>query len=555
MDTILTCEVLKDQGNTLFSEKKHQWACTKYTTALQQNESLKEEDLDMWVALHSNRAVCRLKIFQFEGAISDCEEVLTCQPKNKKAMFLKARAFYFLRRFDKSARACEDLISEYPDLDEANDLLDKCLDRLRESSGGDYDFRSMEDKARLEDVARLDHADYIGPVQILQCRDPAKGRGLFATRDIRQGELLLCEKAFVVTTDTPKRYYLTFNTVRKEVFSGPRAQLPCQLIRFMYDNPSTANSIMQLDSVGRGKRSSSIRYTPEGQPIIDAFTVSNIVGNNLLELEGVPLGLEEKEEPKEKETDDRRETWGGACGVWVLTSHMNHSCLENVGRTFIGDFVIVRAIKGIKNGEELFQSYADVTKPLKDRQYIFKKMGFTCKCALCRYQTYMSTKENREREKAVANFTKFEGASTKKIAKMSPDLAPQVRKHIDIIFHTYSNPAFCTDLLRPYGVLSTLQFTSNHLKGCVNSLCSIVELVAGCDPLADEEFAPKLWLSEYIYYFLYLCIVFELLEDKKNYEKCWEKAKMILGILSGVGYESARIEEAIRCFRHSMRLY
>lgn len=556
-DTILTCEALKDQGNELFGEKKHQWACAKYTTALEQNESLKDKDLDMWVTLHSNRAVCRLKIFQFEGAVSDCEDVLSYQPKNKKAMFLKARALYFLRQFDKSARACEDLISEYPELDEANDLLDKCLDRLKETSDGEYDFPAMEEKARMHEVARLDHADYIGPVEILQCRDPAKGKGLFATRDIRQGELLLCEKAFVVTSDTPKRFYLTFNTVRKEVFTGARAQLPCQVTRLIYDNPSTAGRIMQLDSSGRGKRSSSLRYTPEGQPVIDAFTVSSIVGNNLLELEGVPLGLEERSLPKEndKETDAQRETWGGSCGVWFMTSHMNHSCLENVGRTFIGDFVIVRALKSIKKGEELFQSYADVVKPLKDRQYVFKKLGFTCRCLLCRYQARMSTKECQQRQRAVANFQKFEAASSKKIEKLSPDLAPQVRKHIDTIFNTYSNPDFCMELLRPYGVLSTLQFTSNHLKGCVSSLCRVVELVAGCNPLADGEFTAEVWLAEYIYYFLYMCIIFEHLEDKKNYEKCWKKGKMILGILSGVGYEFARIEEAIRCFRHSMRLY
>ncbi|CRG90880.1 Desmoplakin [Talaromyces islandicus] len=522
----LTCEVLKDQGNKLFSKNNHQGACAKYTTALQQNESLKEKDLDMWVALHSNRAVSRLRIFQFDGAISDCEE------------------------FDKSARACEDLISEYPNLLEANDLLDKCLDRFKEAEGN-FNFIAMEDEAHGHgEPPRLDHADYIGPVEIRECSDPAKGRGLFATRDIYQGELLLCEKAFAITTDSLREFYLTFNTARKQVISGVRARLPCQVTRFIYDNPSIADPVMQLDSSGRGRRTPEIHYTPEGQPVIDAFTVSSIVCNNILELEGSAITLQDSSKSKKVDA-----TLGSACGLWIMTSYLNHNCLENVGRTFIGDFVIIRALKFIKKGDELFQSYAPVTKPVKERQEIFKRMKFSCKCVLCTYQKHLPSKECREREKVMTDFTEFEKANERKIAKMSPDLAPQVRKHIDAIFHSYSNHVFCFELLRPYGILSTLQYTSKQLKGCVNSLCKIIELVAGSDPLADEEFIPVVWLSEYIFYFMYLCIVFEKLGDKKSYEKCWKKAKMLLGIVSGVGYESAKIDEAIRTFRHNMRFY
>jgi hypothetical protein len=307
---------------------------------------------------------------------------------------------------------------------------------------------------------------------------------------------------------------------------------------------------MQLDSNGRGRRTGEIRYTPEGQPIIDAFTVSSIVCNNILELEGTPVTVQDSSKSKQVQT-----TIGSACGLWIVTSYLNHSCLENVGRTFIGDFVIGRAIKFIKKGDELFQSYAPVTKPLKERQEIFKKMRFTCRCILCSYQKQLPSKECRERDKAMAEFNKFEKGNKKKTAKMSPELAPQLRKHIDAIFHSYSNHVFCFELLRPYGILSTLQYTSKQFKGCVKSMCKIIELVAGSDPLADEEFIPVVWVSEYIFYFMYLCIVFEKLEDQKNHEKCWKKAKMMLGILSGVGYESAKIDEAIQTFQVNMRIY
>ena len=42
----------------------------------------------------------------------------------------------------------------------------------------------------------MDAATYLGPIEV-QGSD-GKGRGLFATRDVKAGELLLCEKAFAL---------------------------------------------------------------------------------------------------------------------------------------------------------------------------------------------------------------------------------------------------------------------------------------------------------------------------------------------------------------------
>ena len=38
--------------------------------------------------------------------------------------------------------------------------------------------------------------EYYGPVKIKQT-DNGMGRGLFATRDIKKGEVVICEKAFI----------------------------------------------------------------------------------------------------------------------------------------------------------------------------------------------------------------------------------------------------------------------------------------------------------------------------------------------------------------------
>lgn len=52
----------------------------------------------------------------------------------------------------------------------------------------------MIEEARSARPPHLDHADYIGPVVVKS--SPGQGEGLFTTRFVKAGELLICEKAF-----------------------------------------------------------------------------------------------------------------------------------------------------------------------------------------------------------------------------------------------------------------------------------------------------------------------------------------------------------------------
>ncbi len=42
----------------------------------------------------------------------------------------------------------------------------------------------------------MDRADFVGPIEVRPCKNPEHGRGLFSTRAVKAGDLLLCEKAF-----------------------------------------------------------------------------------------------------------------------------------------------------------------------------------------------------------------------------------------------------------------------------------------------------------------------------------------------------------------------
>ncbi|KAK7951047.1 set and mynd domain [Apiospora aurea] len=62
----------------------------------------------------------------------------------------------------------------------------------------------------------------------------------------------------------------------------------------------------------------------------------------------------------------------------------NHSCDPNVVMTFLQPKVELRALRPIKNGEEIFVKYVDVTNPIGVRQAELKQTYFfDCKCPKC----------------------------------------------------------------------------------------------------------------------------------------------------------------------------
>jgi len=85
-----------------------------------------------------------------------------------------------------------------------------------------------------------------------------------------------------------------------------------------------------------------------------------------------------------KDNKESKEKAFHSCGIWIKASYINHSCLGNVRRSFIGDMMIVRAKKDMEAGTELSFPY-----DAPDGQYAskvdkkFKNWGFVCNCPLC----------------------------------------------------------------------------------------------------------------------------------------------------------------------------
>jgi hypothetical protein len=87
-----------------------------------------------------------------------------------------------------------------------------------------------------------------------------------------------------------------------------------------------------------------------------------------------------------------------SCGVWPLTSYINHSCYSNVRRSFISEMMIVRATQDLPANTELFFWYTQPSDGTsKAKQPNLKHWGFKCNCVIC--QDFTETEESDLRKR------------------------------------------------------------------------------------------------------------------------------------------------------------
>lgn len=102
--------------------------------------------------------------------------------------------------------------------------------------------------------------------------------------------------------------------------------------------------------------------------------------------------------PDQNKTPPHFET----CGIWYLASYINHACISNCRRSYIGDMQIVRAAKDLDEGTELFFWYQIPRSHdfYHQSQKQFKSWGFKCVCPLC-MERKLTTNETWKRRQTL----------------------------------------------------------------------------------------------------------------------------------------------------------
>ena len=235
----------------------------RYDRALQSLPTAEETRI-----IKLNRSLANLRLGRYDQAIEDAGELTTTFQRSEKGFYRAARALYELRRFQESQDALLSLLAAYPNCNEAKEELSRTKLRLAEQNSGHYDFSLMYDQAKTS-PPHLDCATYLGPTEIGPSR--GRGRGMFVTRDVKVGELLLCEKAFAyrfadTEGDSNSKITLLLNTHTDRGFLGTQADLITEIVQKMYRNPSTMSAFTSLH---HGDYEPARPMKVDGTPVVD----------------------------------------------------------------------------------------------------------------------------------------------------------------------------------------------------------------------------------------------------------------------------------------------
>jgi hypothetical protein len=216
-----------------------------------------------------NRSLANLKLGRFEDALVDASD----QPKGsrEKSLFRQARALYELRRYEECLSKMEEATRLYPDNVAFAPELKRARDRVMESKTGNFPFAQMYKQAS-KPIPLITCATFSTPVEV---RDsPGRGRGLFATRNVKAGEMLLCEKAFAYrfadpesTNPTDSTHFL-MQVGSKVAYMGSQTQLIVDIVQKLQHNPVSSRAFLDLHP---GDYEPVMVDEVDGRPVVDTW--------------------------------------------------------------------------------------------------------------------------------------------------------------------------------------------------------------------------------------------------------------------------------------------
>ncbi|KAG3273826.1 sperm associated antigen 1 [Ictidomys tridecemlineatus] len=134
-------EVLKEEGNEYVKDKNYKDALSKYSECLKINN--KE------CAIYTNRALCYLKLCQFEEAKQDCDQALQIDGDNVKAYFRRALAHKGLKNYQKSLSDLNQVLLLDPNIVEAKMELEE-VTRLLNIKDNTASFNKGKERRKIE---------------------------------------------------------------------------------------------------------------------------------------------------------------------------------------------------------------------------------------------------------------------------------------------------------------------------------------------------------------------------------------------------------------------
>ncbi|KAF1916621.1 hypothetical protein BDU57DRAFT_497419 [Ampelomyces quisqualis] len=373
----------KNKGNAALKEQDLPEAFARYSEGLKIATEHSISGLARDIA--RNRAHVSLLLGQLDGVLEDAkaslirEEDARSKDLDSKAYFRAGSAAYSLGQYPLAKKLFEEQQKLTPGDKDGKTYLKRITARQREQESGTHDFTKMRvnlTKAR----SRVDVATFTGNTEIKDSN--SMGRGLFATRNMAADELIMCEKAFCVVWghDREAMTAMTYDPRDDRIRVSPIG-LSKAIVQKLLSNPSQIPPVMQLHS--DHQRDEQAIYSTHDGPVVDVFRVHDIMSRNAFG-PGTQFG----------EAGARN----ASTGLWLHAAYINHSCVPNARKEYIGDVMLVRATRAITAGEQIFHAYDQSSDYDARRAALMTTWGFACACALCEAETSESKDTRAKRE-------------------------------------------------------------------------------------------------------------------------------------------------------------
>ncbi|KAF5624412.1 unc-45 like b [Fusarium sp. NRRL 52700] len=376
------------EGEELASKEHWLAALHSYTLAIQTAGSPDEEQ-----QAYLGRSEVNLQLDRPGQAFVDATEGGGPEHTAEESLILKARALYNLGDFRECLWRLRVLAVIYPESVSGSTLKSAAVKRLDEQNHGEYAFEDMLVEAQ-QTPPLIDRATF----SLAEIRDaPGRGKGLFLTKDVSAGNLILCEKAFSYYFMDGKSHetsIVSANVPRNEVKRGASVHLWAQVVQKLYHNPEHIDTVQELFHGDHKK----LQITKcDNSPVVDTFMIERITHYNAVNTSKTTSNDYKTRvfnwtgdylEIKNTDADEF-----SASGIWLLASRINHSCISNCRRSFIGDMQIIRATQDMSAGTELLLSYRTpyAFESYEEAQKRLSAWGFKCACDLCKTRS----KENK----------------------------------------------------------------------------------------------------------------------------------------------------------------
>lgn len=203
------------------------------------------------VIIGMNRALAHLRIRSYDRVLWDLASSMVQDHPPEKALYRASQALYYLGRFRHCEITLGKLLLTYPGNEAAIREKARVEQRLLEQKSGQYDFSNMC-YASMSKPLYLDHSSYVKSVKVQKSQ--GRGLGLFTTKNVVAGELLLCEKAFsycyeernAEKSEGSSEISILGNMLTNRITTGTQVLLLKETIQKLKRNPSFIPSVTAL---------------------------------------------------------------------------------------------------------------------------------------------------------------------------------------------------------------------------------------------------------------------------------------------------------------------